>query len=240
MRVELIAEVSSNHGGSIPLAKEFIARFAEVGADWIKFQTTRVKHLRRDDPQYDWFTKAELSDDAHHELKAVCEAEGVKFLTTIYHPDEVPLMVALQMPLVKLGSGEADASVLVNAARGAELALLRSMHSTGQRSWWDRVKDSPDRWLSTVCRYPASERACLKAIDDCVGYYRVVGYSDHSVGLDMAQWAIECGAQIIEKHVRLPHQAREGRAFEATVEDFKALRTFADEGPERFVGRWSA
>ena len=50
MPIEIIAECASNHGGSIPLAKEFIWRCAEAGADWVKFQTTRVKHLRKTVP----------------------------------------------------------------------------------------------------------------------------------------------------------------------------------------------
>ena len=104
MPVELIAETSSNHGGDLSLAKEFIHAFAEAGADWIKFQTTRVKHLRPDDPQYEWFTKAELSDQAHVELKAECEQAGVKFLTTVYHADEVPFLASLGLEAIKIGS----------------------------------------------------------------------------------------------------------------------------------------
>jgi sialic acid synthase SpsE len=75
-------------------------------------------------------------------------------------------------------------------------------------------------------------------LGDLANGLREVGWSDHCVGIEICQQAIWHGARVIEKHVRLPHQAREGRAFEATVEDFKALRTFADADPQRFIGRW--
>ena len=242
MRVELIAECASNHGGNIPLAKEFIHRFAEAGADWIKFQTTRVKHLRPDDPQYAWFKQAELSDEAHYELKAECEQAGVKFLTTIYNRAELPLIQALGMDTLKLGSGEQRDGALARAAEGLGLRVLRSIHHLGSDRWWiEDIEDEDDNdigeILSCVTRYPASERACLEAIR-WVNCGSVVGYSDHSIGTDMACWAMDCGARIIEKHVSLEHQARPVQVWEATPAEFKWLRKYADEDPARFEGRW--
>lgn len=251
MRVELIAEIASNHGGSIPLAKEFIWRFTEAGADWIKFQTTRVKHLRRDDPQYAWFQQAELSDEAHHELKAECARAGVKFLTTVYHPDEVALVRGL-CDTVKIGSGEAAEVRLAQAVMAA--SFTRVFISCGIVAG-PRVPPVYNGFgqppvmismLRSVSRYPApshaarwtyGQRACCEDIDDR-SYYN--GWSDHCVGLEGCQVAIVDGASIIEKHVCLPQQARPVRPWEATVDEFKALRAFADEDPQRFIGRWQA
>ena len=239
MRVELIAEISSNHGGNLPLAKEFIHRFAEAGADWVKFQTTRVKHLNPSDPQYAWFQQAELSDEAHFELKAECERAGVKFLTTVYHVDELPLIQALGPKALKLGSGEQGNEGLVRAASAIGVRLLRSVHFLGGESWWEWGDDVDvtGEILSCVTRYPASERACVEAITYVEGN-AVVGYSDHSIGTDMACWAMDCGARIIEKHVSLPNQARPVQPWEASVAEFRWLRKYADEDPARFEGRW--
>ena len=231
----LIAEVSSNHGGNLDLAKEFIKRFADAGATYVKFQTTRVAHLNPADPQYAWFQQAELSDDAHAELYAVCQDEGVQFLTTIYNQAEIPLIKRLGLPMVKLGSGEACDNDLVRAIEAAGIVPLRSYHAVG---WVLPLPPRNQKWLATVCRYPASRPACLEAIAH-LGTLGVVGYSDHSVGLEMPMWALERGAQIVEKHVRLPNQAREGKCYEATAEEFRVLRTYADESPERFKGRWA-
>lgn len=237
-KVELIAEVSTNAGGSLSLAKEFIQRFAEAGATWVKFQSFKVRHLRADDPQTEWFRRAELSDDDHHELKAACEAAGTKFLTTVYHPDEVPFLASLGLAAIKIGSGEGFDNGLFIAASGSFTRVIRSVHLVGKLGWYDVVKDLRGEILGCVTRYPASERACLETITR-IGYYGIVGYSDHAIGLDMAKWAIESGARIIEKHVSLPNQARPVKAYEATVEEFRQLRQFADDDPQaKFIGRW--
>jgi sialic acid synthase SpsE len=68
-----------------------------------------------------------------------------------------------------------------------------------------------------------------------LGHY---GWSDHCVGLEGAQLAIVKGARMIEKHVQLPFQGRTAKPYEATIEEFRALRAFADENPSRFIGRW--
>ncbi len=233
----LIAEVSSNHGGSIPLAKEFIHRFAEAGADYVKFQTTRVKHLNPADPQYAWFAQSEISDEDHYVLKECCETAGTQFLTTVYNAAELPFIKGLGCPIVKFGSGESDDVKLRRDAMALQLKVWRSVQLTGLR-WVEQAGGGPETVFSCVTRYPASVESCRVAISR-VGYYGVCGYSDHSNGLEMARWAIECGATIVEKHVSLPNQARVEKSYEATVAEFKALRQFADEGPERFIGRWS-
>ena len=228
VRVELIAETSTNHGGSVALAREFIWRFAEAGADWIKFQTTRVKHLRPDDPQYAWFQRAELSDDAHFELKAECEKAGVKFLTTVYHPDDVPFVASLGLEAIKIGSGEATDFTLRTAVYHA--GFTRVFVGCGLGTvWYQHHADL----LRCVTRYPAPAALASYA------YGREYkGWSDHCVGLDGCQIAICRGASIIEKHVCLPNQARDLKPYEATAYEFKQLRAFADEDPSRFLGRW--
>ena len=236
--VELIAEVSSNHGGDLGLAKEFIHRFAEAGADWVKFQTTRVKHLRREDPQYEWFKRAELSDEAHHILKAECEQVGTKFLTTVYHAADVPLLKSLGLTAVKIGSGEAHDYRLERAT----VAFRTRFVGCGLTSP-TRVDGHAVRRLKCVTRYPAPAMTAWDVYekerfhnDQWEAWYE--GWSDHCVGLDGCKTAICCGATIIEKHVCLDHQARPVKSFEATIEEFKELRAFADEDPTRFIGRW--
>ena len=225
--VELIAEVSSNHGGDVALAKEFIWRFAEAGADWIKFQTTRVRHLNPTDPQYEWFRQVELSDEAHWELKDACEHAGVKFLTTVYNKAEVPFLAGLRLAAIKIGSGEAGEDALVRVVTHA--GFPRVFISDGLRV----PKGFVHERLRCISRYPAPH-GCVPT----TFYPRYVGWSDHCCGLASCQVAIIRGATVIEKHVQLPQQARPCRTYEATVEEFKELRRMADEDPTRFLGRW--
>lgn len=237
MKIELIAEISTNHGGDLWLASEFIQRFADAGATWIKFQHTRVAHLSPEDPQYAWLKEIELRTEDFALLKRTCEKAGVKFLTTVFHPDDVEDVLSLGVDAIKIGSGEHGHQALLNAVRATDLRILQSVHLINDRAAWRQVCHFKHELLTCVTRYPASRLASLEAIKH-IGYNRVVGYSDHSEGLEMAQFAMDCGARIVEKHVQLPNQARPPRAFEATVEEFTQLRKYADEDPGRFRGRW--
>lgn len=236
-KIELIAEISSNHGGSMALAKEFIARFAEAGATFVKFQHTRVKHLRPDDPQWAWFQRAEFSLEQFAELKAACEQAGTKFLTTVYHAADVPEVASLGLEAIKIGSGEAGEYALAKAIAESQIPRVLvgcglvqpakcplRYHGGGERAF-----------LRCITRYPGPSLMAASA------YGReYLGWSDHCVGLDGCQIALLHGARIIEKHVQLPQQARPCQPWEATVEQFTQLRAFADDDPSRFLGRWQA
>jgi sialic acid synthase SpsE len=232
-RVDLIAEVASNHGGDLSLAKEFIYRYTEAGADWIKFQMTRVAHLRPSDPQFSWFERAELSDDALAQLAELCGHCGVKFLCTVYNAANVPMLRSIS-PHVKVGAGEGAEKTLAEAIFAANFTTV--IVSNPVRALWIKPMNKGYKKprllpLTTVTRYPTP----TGAVHLEPGTF---GWSDHCAGIAGAAAAIALGARMIEKHVQLPFQARRHAPWEATVEEFRALRAFADEDPGRFVGRW--
>jgi sialic acid synthase SpsE len=244
MKVELIAELSTNHGGSMSLAKEFIQRFAEAGADWIKFQHTRVAHLRPDDPQYAWFQKAEFSTDQFAELRHVCGAARVGFMTTVYHAADVPEVFDLALT-VKIGSGEAHEPALAAAVGSA--GFPRVLVGAGLTEPWHspflqlRKNGQRVQFLRCITRYPCPSALASVTYDDCATIHArspYAGWSDHCTSLAGCQLAILGGATVIEKHVCLPNQARAIKPYEATVAEFAQLRAFADEDPARFRGRW--
>lgn len=258
-RVELIAEVSSNHGGDLSLAKEFIWRFAEAGATFVKFQHTRVKHLQPDDPQYDWFKQAEFSVERFAELKVVCEQAGTKFLTTVYHAADVPEVASLGLEAIKIGSGEANEEGLASAVldRLGSAQFQRVFIATGVTDMWQSAmwqlatQHRPIHpgihgacFMGCVTRYPAPTGLAAVKFQARRGWATtgpecsMTGWSDHAAGLSECCVAIEMGASVIEKHVCLPNQARPMQSWEADVEQFHALRKFADEDPQRFIGRW--
>lgn len=240
MRCQIIAEVATNHGGDLACATDFIHACAEAGADYVKFQSYQVQHLRPGDPQQDWFAQCELSDDAHHVLMAECEKAGVKFLTTVYTADRVPFLQSLGLDTIKIGSGEAGEWPLVNAACQAfSTVLLSDGLGSGP------VVPMPWTTLQCVTRYPTPIDAV--ALD----MQTYAGWSDHCLGIEVAKAAIAMGAQYVEKHVTLPYAPRVC-AWDATMAQVRALRDYAafietittglppdlTEARARFVGRW--
>lgn len=110
MRTRVIAEVASNHGGDIKLAKEFIKAAADVGVDYVKFQSWQASKLRdgRRDPQFEWFSKAELSDGAHYELMDECAKREVSFLTSVFDVERVEFLASLKLREIKVPSPDAS------------------------------------------------------------------------------------------------------------------------------------
>ena len=233
-KVTLIAECASNWGGNLRTAQLFIERFAAAGADFCKFQLTRVAHLSRTDPQYEWFTQAEVTTDKLLALVRLCRANHVQSLFTVYNPAEVPLMRPFRH--VKVGSGEAHRRDLAEALLGGDFETIFVADGIRQYPAHALYEAAPNVvFLGCESRYPCSEQAAVRAMANP----RNRGWSDHCIGLGGCRAAVECGARYLEKHVQIREQARAARPFEATVDEFAELRRWVDDDPERFIGRWA-
>ena len=238
MSVQIIAECSSNHGGKIALALEFIQRFADAGADIIKFQLTRVKHLSPDDPQYQWFSQAELHPLAVDAIIDSCLFYNVEPLFTVNNAADVPELKSHGLRSVKIGSGESLDKKLAHAIcdwQPEHVYISTGLQRMHERYMKDIGEDNLFR-LACITRYPAPP-GLAAVVFRSEPTFR--GWSDHAVGLQECKAAIVVGAQVIEKHVWLPNQARPISSWEASVRDIAELRRFADDNArERFVGRW--
>lgn len=253
MRAQIIAEVSTNHGGSITVAQDFIRECADAGADYVKFQSYQVKHLRRDDPQYAWFQQCELSDGDHDVLMHACAAAGVKFLTTVFNAERVPFLKSLGLDTIKIGSGEAQDGHVFGACLDAFPRVMFSL-GLGEHEGHRGIANDHVAF-HCVSLYPTPvARVQLQRIQEIDRWADAVGWSDHCVGIDVCKAAIAMGAQYIEKHVTLPYAPR-SMAWDATMAQIRALRDYAEfidmitsgefpadltESRKRFIGRWQA
>ena len=237
MAVELIAEIASNHGGSVSLAKEFIDAFAPY-VDTCKFQLTRAAHLRDTDPQYPWFVRSELTLDQFADLQALCHQKGVNFLLTVYNAADVWELVELGCARVKVGSGEAHEPALAAALVSAGLKPVVScgLHARNQTPYAQQ-NITYAQFMGCVTRYPAPSGVAAAMMMADLGLH---GWSDHAIGTGELEAAAVCGATILETHVFLQQQARAIRPFEKSQSEMRHLRTFLNENPARFIGRWNS
>jgi Sialic acid synthase len=234
MSVEIIAEVASNWGGDLALGQAFIDLFAAAGANTIKFQLTRVAHLRKDDPQYAWFSQVEAPIDHYAKLAKRCESQKVGFLLTAFNPHDVHWVAGLS-DQIKVGSGEAQDGKLANEITSRTWS--RILVSEGIRPVHRFYETHNAAILGCCSRYPSPVGMAYGRLSSSARY---TGWSDHAVGLNECQMAITLGATIVETHVKLEGQPRPLQPWEKSVEDIRSLRKWANEDPARFLGRWQA
>ena len=101
----VIAEIGENHLGDMAMARRMIEEAAAAGADIVKFQSYRGTDVHPDDPERDWFSKVELTDDMHHEMKALAEARGVAFMSSPFTVERARLLCeGLGLKKIKIAS----------------------------------------------------------------------------------------------------------------------------------------
>jgi N,N'-diacetyllegionaminate synthase len=224
MSVFIIAEAGVNHNGDIELAKKLIAVAAEAGCDAVKFQTFSAQELVIKNAekaryqevndgkgsQLEMLKRLQLSDEDHHLLKEACFKNGIEFLSTGFGVLEIKRLVNLGVRRIKIPSGELTNLPLLQEAAKADLPILLS---TGMANLAE-VQASLQVLLNAGCTgdritilhctslYPApAETVNLKAMQTMRDAFGVaVGYSDHTLGDEIAIAAVALGASVIEKH----------------------------------------
>ncbi|MBA6153406.1 N-acetylneuraminate synthase [Gelidibacter maritimus] len=224
----IIAEAGVNHNGSIDTAKQLIDVAAEAGVDYVKFQTFKAAKLvtksaeraeyqntntKNSDSQYEMLKKLELSEADHLELIAYCQTKNVKFLSTGFDLDSLQFLADIGITLAKIPSGE-----ITNLPYLEKMAELYSefILSTGMANIQEvkdayqvlieaGVKPSSITILHCNTEYPTpmqdvNLRAMLH-IEKELG--TAIGYSDHTLGIEVPIAAVALGATVIEKHFTL-------------------------------------
>ncbi len=210
-RTVVIAEIGENHLGNWDIAKQMITEAARAGADIVKFQSYLGSEVRPEDPEREWFTKVEVTDAVHHELKKHAEAAGVEFLSAPFSLGRAKLLVeGLGLRKIKVASSEMMNVRLLEYLNGRVDTVYLS---TGMATI-DEIRQSVSRLgkvkdvtiLHCVTQYPTKPEdvnlLALRALAEAFPA-NALGYSDHTIGLDAAVLAVALGARVIEKHFTL-------------------------------------
>ena len=238
----IIAEAGVNHNGDIGLAYKLIDKAKEAGVDCIKFQTFKTEkviskntemasyqkeNLQNEDTQYEMVKKLELSYENFKDLKNYCQKVGIQFLSTPDEEESLDFLVnELQMDTIKVGSGE-----LTNYPYLKKIALKNKdiIISTGMSnlSEIERALECIRKYnnkeiivLHCTTNYPCpKEEVNLLAMNTIKEAFKVkVGYSDHTLGIEVPIAAVALGAEVIEKHFTLD-KSMEGPDHKASLEN---------------------
>mgnify|MGYP001399104082 CR=1 FL=1 len=225
-KVFIIAEAGVNHNGNIDLAYQLIEIAKKTGADCVKFQTFKAEHavstvakmadyqkrnIGKEESQFEMIKKLELKFSDFGKLKEYCDRLGIIFLSTPFDFESVDFLENL-VPYYKIPSGEiTNIPYLKHVARkNKPLIMSTGMANLGEvETAIDTVKkESPDieiHLLHCTTNYPTPfEEVNLKAMITLKDAFKLpVGYSDHTLGIEIPISAVALGARIIEKHFTL-------------------------------------
>jgi N,N'-diacetyllegionaminate synthase len=228
-KVIIIAEAGVNHNGNIETARKLIDAAVDAGVDYVKFQTFKAETIVSptakkadyqsknigdgDDSQFAMLKNLELSHDDHLSLIDHCAAKGIKFFSTAFDVDGVEYLDSLQLDMFKVPSGELTNYPYLRAIakKNKPVILSTGMATLGEieAAINTLIKYGTQRETITVLHcnteYPTPmEDVNLKAMLTIGAAFGVkVGYSDHTLGIEVPIASVALGATVIEKHFTL-------------------------------------
>lgn len=250
-KVIIIAEAGVNHNGDIEVAKKLIDAAADAGVDYVKFQTFKADKLVTKsasranyqdsntgdkDSQHEMLKKLEISEEMHQDLKHYCESKNIKFLSTAFDLESLAFLKTLGLKLAKIPSGEITNLPYLRAMAKLfpEIILSTGMSNIDEIKAAFRVliengtKQENITILHCNTEYPTPmEDVNLKAMLDIQKQLNTkIGYSDHTLGIEVPIAAVALGAKLIEKHFTLNRNLR-GPDHKASLEpeELKAMVT---------------
>lgn len=224
-RCFIIAEAGVNHNGKIELAEKLVDTAKSAGADAVKFQTFRADSLvsvgaplaeyqrgrSGGSSQLEMIRALELSEQDHKLLLKRCARAGIEFMSTPFDEESADMLARLGVKRFKAPSGEITNKRLLEhlAAKGKPLILSTGMSTLAEVKravgWILKKRRVPLTVLHCVTEYPApASQVNLRAMDTLRDALRLpIGYSDHTLGADIAVAAAARGAVVLEKHLTL-------------------------------------
>ncbi len=227
-KIIIIAEAGVNHNASMDMARRMVVEAARAGADYVKFQTAvpelvissiapkaeyQKETTGEGESQLEMCKAIHLPLTAYPELAELCRKEGIGFMSTPFDLVSIDSLAEIGMDYWKIPSGEITNLPYLRkiAAKGGRVIL-----STGM-STLDEVADAVDVLekggisrddiilLHCTTQYPTPYADVnLKAMDSLRELHTGgVGYSDHTLGIEVPVAAAALGAQVIEKHFTL-------------------------------------
>lgn len=215
----VIAEIGINHGGDLEVAKNMVRLAALSGCECVKHQTHIVEDEMTDEAKqifppnadvsiWDIMAQCALSREDETELKRYTEELGLIYISTPFSRAAADFLESLDVPAYKIGSGEADNLPLIRhiALKGKPIIMSTGMQTIGSlRESVQILDDAGIEYALLECTnlYPSPpEIVSLQGVTDLKAAFpnAVVGFSDHSIGPEMALASVALGASILERH----------------------------------------
>jgi N-acetylneuraminate synthase len=220
----IIAEAGVNHNGSLTLAKKLVDVAVDAGVDAVKFQTFKTEDLvtkktdmakyqknntKINETQFEMLKKLELNENDFIELKNYCDKKNIIFMSTPHTDSSIDFLDSL-MPAFKIGSGDVTNIPLLEkvAKKGNPIILSVGMANLEEvRLAVNSITKFNNDLILLHCttNYPCPRTNVNLSVMDTLKkeFGLLVGYSDHTEGINISIMAANYGAQLVEKHFTL-------------------------------------
>ncbi len=227
-RVLIIAEAGVNHNGNIETAKKLIDAAADAKADYVKFQTFKAeKNITREAPkatyqikndsssdsQLEMVKKLELSENDHELLIEYSAKKNIRFLSTPFDFESITLLKKFGINIGKIPSGEITNLPYLRKMASSFNKLILSTGMATIEEIADALKiifqtgfnknNVTILHCNTEYPTPMNDVNLLAMLDIKKKFKTKIGYSDHTLGIEVPIAATALGATIIEKHFTL-------------------------------------
>lgn len=215
----VIAEIGINHGGNLDVAKAMVLAAHRSGCEIVKHQTHFVDDEMTEEaklifpPNADksiWHVMEEcsLSKDEEIELMRYTESLGMIYISTPFSRAAADFLAEIGVPAFKIGSGECNHIPLIRhiASFGKPVIMSTGMQTIdSMRPSVQILEQAGIDYALLECTnlYPSPpEIVSLQGVTELQQAFpgAVVGFSDHSIGPEMALASVALGASILERH----------------------------------------
>lgn len=248
----VIAEIGINHGGSLDVAKLMVLAAAQSGCEIVKHQTHIVEDEMTEEAKkifppnadvsiWDVMKSCALSLEDEKALKDYAESLGLIYISTPFSRAAADFLHSIDVPAFKIGSGECDNIPLIRhiASFGKPIIMSTGMQSIETiRASVEVLERSGVDYALLECTnlYPSPpEIVSLRGVTDLKNAFpnAIVGFSDHSIGPEMALASVALGACILERHFT-DTRYRKGPDISCSM-DPAELRFLIDRSREIFI-----
>jgi N-acetylneuraminate synthase len=248
--VIIIAEAGVNHNGSLENAFRLVDAAVDAGVDYVKFQTFKASNLvsikakkaeyqientkNSTESQLQMLQKLELSEDDHEKIIAYCNSKNIKFFSTAFDLDSLEYLSKMGMDMVKIPSGEITNLPYLRRAGNLFKKVIISTGMATLSEIEDAVavfvkvgitkEDITILHCNTEYPTPMKDVNLLAMLHIGKEFKTSIGYSDHTLGIEVPIAAVALGAVMIEKHFTLD-KSMEGPDHRASLEpaELKAM-----------------